>query len=441
MLKHLHRMGVTVMALVLCTMILLQGTAWAANDLYDENTAYILNPPTLPEEPKTAHEFINILMLGVDYGVPTSGRGKEDIKNCHTDSVILIAVDVTDNRVNIISIPRDTLTYVPGVYGVYKLNAAINCAESFKEGIKTTEATVSWLLGGIRPDYYVLITPTIVQKIGDVIGGLDIDVEMSYTGNSGRRYERGLQHLDGVGIMDYARARKNATRNNDDWGRSSRQRQVLTALFGKVQNDPNIAYDVLDTLVENFDKSFFSDMSVATLMDMMPVVDSLADGTIRNYVMDGELTMAMLYFNSNFFDQAKRQEIIREVYGVEIPQQRLNSKAYLNYLFKYGFTAVKAIRVATQVIDWAQQAGYQGKELQAALTARQEAIAALSAITDKVESNAVLVVDRKTNALKQAIAALRKASGHPENISWRIVRDNVFNEDPYINQYYEIDWS
>ena len=96
-------------------------------------------------------------------------------------------------------------------------------------------------------------------------------------------------------------------------------------------------------------------MSVATLMDMMPVVDGLADGTIRNYVMDGELTMAMLYFNSNFFDQAKRQEIIREVYGVEIPQQRLNSKAYLNYLFKYGFTAVKAIRVATQVIDWAQQ--------------------------------------------------------------------------------------
>ena len=140
MLKHLHRTGVTVMALVLCTMILLQGTAWAANDLYDENTAYILNPPTLPEEPKTAHEFINILMLGVDYGVPTSGRGKEDIKNCHTDSVILIAVDVTDNRVNIISIPRDTQSQIDGE--VVKINESYD-----RGGIKGIIAKVEEYTG------------------------------------------------------------------------------------------------------------------------------------------------------------------------------------------------------------------------------------------------------------------------------------------------------
>ena len=202
--------------------------------LYDETTAYILNAPVPPEKPGMAHDIVNILMIGVDYGILTSGRGKEDIKNCHTDCVMMIALDRTAKRISLISIPRDTITYVPGVHGVYKLNNAFNCAGTLEEGIQSTVNTVTWLMGGIRPDHYLLITPHLVELIGDAIGGLDIDVEMRYTGHSGTPYQKGFQHLNGVGIMDYSRARKNATVNNNDYGRTNRQRVVMTALIEKV---------------------------------------------------------------------------------------------------------------------------------------------------------------------------------------------------------------
>ena len=105
-----------IVSLLLALMLMMPAiSAIAAENekgLYDENTAYILNPPTPPEEPEFEHEFINILMLGVDYAVLTSGLGKEDIKNCHTDSVMMIAIDLTDNKVNMISMFRVHTAYI-----------------------------------------------------------------------------------------------------------------------------------------------------------------------------------------------------------------------------------------------------------------------------------------------------------------------------------------
>ena len=410
-------------------------------DLYNENTAYILNPPTPPEEPKTDHEFINILMVGVDFGILTSGKGKEDIKNCHTDSVIMVAIDVTANKVNLISIPRDTLTYVPGVYGVYKLNAAINCAPTFDEGIESVQNTVAWLLGGFRPDHYLVITPHLVEEIGDRIGGLDIDVEMTYGGHSGTPYKKGYQHLDGVGIMDYARARRNATKNNNDIGRTSRQRTVLNALYQKIKNDTDIVYDILDVIVENFNKYIFSDLSEADLRELLSLTDQITSGNISDYVLDGDLGMAMKHFTSNFFDQKKRQQIIREVYGVEIPKQRLNSRGYLNYLHKYGFASVKAIRVSTRIIDWAEQAGYSGDALDKAIEARKALIDKLSEVDDHLENKTTIRVEKLTNSLKQAVANLKNACGYPEKLNWGIVEKDKWYLDPDINQYNNIDWN
>ena len=423
------------------TAILSMTAAAQETALYDENTAYVLNPPVLPEEPATEHEFINILMLGVDFGVRTPGKGKKNIKNCHTDSVIMIAVDVTANKINLISIPRDTMTYVPGVYGIYKLNAALNCAPSFDEGIQTAQDTVSWLLGGIRPDHYLVITPHFVEEIGNRIGGLDIDVEMNYTGHSGTAYSKGLQHLDGVGIMDYARARRNATRNNNDYGRTSRQRTVLNTLFHKVTEDLDLIYDMLDVIVENFDEWFYSDLSAADLFSMVSLAETLSTGDISNYELTGDLGMAMKYFTSNFFDQQKRQDTLKEIYGVEIPKQRLNSRGYFNYLYKTGFASVKAVRICTHIIDWAKGAGYDGDLLEKAAEAQKALADQISALDDKLDIHVINRIEKQTRALKVAVRDLRDACGYPEKLDWSIVQKDKWYLDPDINQYNNIDWN
>lgn len=435
--RNYHSWPIHFQALVLALLICfsLSGCARAEGEI-----AYILTPPQVPASPKTEHEFLNILLLAVDYGVYTIGDNKDSIDNCHTDSIIMVAVDKTAGRISLISIPRDTLTYVPGVYGIYKLNAAVNCAPTFKEGIESVQNTVAWLLGGIRPDHYLLVTPALVEQIGDSIGGLDINVEMRYFDTNGKLYERGMQHLDGDGIKEYARARRNATRNNNDYGRTSRQRAVLSALFSKVSADTDLAFDILDTVVENADTNFFSDLSVADLWDMLPLIEKMASGSISGYEMSGELAMSMKYFNSSYFDQTKRQEILREVYGVEIPAQRLNSHAYFNYLFSYGFDTVKAIRVSHRIIDWAHANGFTGSELTDAEEAVNAAVTALSAVDDSLDQNAALRTKRLTSSLKASVSALVRACAYPEPFSWKITEDDHWYMDPDINQYYQIDW-
>ena len=81
-------------------------------------------------------------------------------------------------------------------------------------------SAVEWLLGGIRIDYYFAVDMNTMIALGDTIGGVDFDVEMSYTGHSGAEYHMGMQHLDGVGITDYLRARTNATVDGTDIART-----------------------------------------------------------------------------------------------------------------------------------------------------------------------------------------------------------------------------
>lgn len=130
----------------------------------------------------------------------------------HTDAIIVLRVDFDNKTLDMISLPRDGFTHVPGVKGIYKLNAAINVGGGKTDaGFQKVCETASWYLGGVPIDYYAAFELETVTKIGDLIGGVDFDVDMAYTGTSGQKYKKGMQHLDGTGINDYMRARKNAT--------------------------------------------------------------------------------------------------------------------------------------------------------------------------------------------------------------------------------------
>ncbi len=401
---------------------------------------YILEPPTVPEEPKTEHEFMSILFLAADNGEGMSGGAKKaDIRNCHTDSVMLIALDLTDSKISLISFPRDTLTYVPGVTGIYRINAAFNCSSSIQEGLERTCDTVSYLMGGIRPDHYVLVTPDLVVKVGDAIGGLDIDVKTGFYVTEGVEYKKGMQHLDGSGIRDYARTRRRANSNNNDIGRTERQRQIVTALFEKIKGNFNYAYDILDVIVDCFDSEIYSDLSVADMLGMLPLIDGFDYDSISNYVMDGELERSMLHFNLNFIDQKKRQQTIKGIYGIEVPRLLLNSRGYANYLYKFGFDIVKTIHVCNEVVEWAAKHGYNGERLDTAKKLCDETIIAFSAIDDKREKSATNKADKKKEALRDAVLKLAKDCGYTGEIVFDAM--DWFNEDPYINEYYQFDWS
>ena len=208
--KPFHRILAGAGALILCLVLIFS--------LIPGRTALsAVGNPMLGETEKgsftrTKDDIVNILLLGIDYGYEYSTliSYKGELEDCHTDAVVVVAINKTQNTLDLISLPRDTVSYAPGVQGMYKLNGVINCAESIEEGIEAVCQSVSWHLGGVKIDHYIAVDVPALIALGDAIGGVEFDLEMSYTATSGH-YKKGLQVLDGQGIMDYVRARKNAT--------------------------------------------------------------------------------------------------------------------------------------------------------------------------------------------------------------------------------------
>ncbi len=307
--------------------------------------------PLIDPQPISAYVTLDrniksILLLGIDKSDASAARGND----YHTDAILVAAVNFDEKKIDLVSLPRDTLTYVPGVKGIYKLNAAINCGGGKTEqGFQKVCEAAAWVLGGIRIDYYCAVEMEAMAAIGDAIGGVDFELEMSYTGDYGK-YHKGLQHLNGKGILDYLRARRNATENANDIGRTSRQRDLIMAIIKKVMNDKSHLTSVISAM-QHLENGFFTNMSIGEMVTFLPLAMQVDFDAIGSHVITGKYRSALYGWNFTFTDQDHRREVIRTVYGVEVPELKYVSYAYTKWLVKDGFAVVRYLSVAKLMRD------------------------------------------------------------------------------------------
>ncbi len=286
----------------------------------------------------------NILLLGIDKSDASAARGSD----YHTDAIMVLAVNFDKKRVDMISLPRDSLTYVPGIKGIYKLNAAINCGGGkTEEGFQKVCEAASWLLGGIKIDSYCAVDMLAMKAIGDAIGGVDFYVGMSYNGGGGK-YNKGYQHLNGTGIMDYLRARRNATVNSNDLGRTGRQRDLMQVIFERVMSDSKYFTSIL-AAVEKLDHALFTNMSLVDMADYFRFAANLDTRNIGSYVLKGKYRTALNGWNFTFTDQANRREVINKVFDIEVPELKYVSYPYTKWLVDNGFVIVRYLSIARQL--------------------------------------------------------------------------------------------
>jgi LCP family protein required for cell wall assembly len=158
------------------------------------------------------------------------------------DAIILVRVEPATGHVRLLSLPRDTRVTIPG-HGENKLNQA--SGGYYKDGgtdllVRTIETS---LLPGLHIDYTVKTDFAGFAAIVDALGGVTIDVEerMYYKAADVLiDLKPGVQHLDGVHALEYARFRMDAvgdfgTWSGQDHGRVARQKKLLSAIF--VQNE------------------------------------------------------------------------------------------------------------------------------------------------------------------------------------------------------------
>jgi len=402
-----------------------------------------LNPDVSTGEAVLPEQRINILLLGIDYGHEGYwGSGhKTSLAECHTDAVLVISVQPDTQKIDFVSLPRDTLTYVPGVRGIYKLNAAFNCGDTVEDGLEKTCKAASWVLGGVKIDYYLAVDMNVMEELGDAMGGVDFELEMAYTGSSKTRYHKGMQHLDGQGIMDYFRARINATVRANDIGRTGRQRALMAAICEKLKANPTLLAKVIQTAMANAD-GFFSNLQLGTdLLAAVPFILNLKAEDIGSYVITGKYRTALKGWNFTFTDQENRQAVIREVFGIEVPPLAYVSYEYTKWLMNARLKSIHTLSVAEELAAYVETRNDLGAEAQTLATAFTQDITALK---DAFETAAESMSGNDTKALlaaqkrlKTAGKELAAAVEYPGKLPWTTGKN--WYADPYVNAV-QLNW-
>ena len=260
--------------------------------------------------------IVNIMLIGVDHSTERdTWNGKHAF---HSDVMIVLSVNTETNEVHMISLPRDTYANIPGVDGIYKLNASIDCGGGWptEEGFEKVCEAASWMLGGIPIQYYYAVDMNAVKGLVDTIGGVDFNIDIAYT-IQGRSYEKGFQHLDGQGALDYMRVRKHIGSESGDLNRINRQKNMLVAIFNKLKESGLLA-NVPD-IIDAFDGNLYTNTTFGQTAGLAVYAYDIDAEDIQMHSMVGRYHNI---FNWNFVitDQSARVELIKDIYGIDVPK-------------------------------------------------------------------------------------------------------------------------
>lgn len=194
---------------------------------------------------------VSILLMGVeDY--TTNGE------NGRTDTLMVATFNPNDERLKLLSIPRDTMVDFAGMDRRDKINHA-----HVYGGKRMTIETVEQFLD-IPIDYYATVNFEAFKNIVDVLGGITVDVPFDFQQNSDDRVAEKLQfyegemELDGRYALAYARMRMEDPRG--DIGRNERQQQVIEAIIDKALSPATITK--IDDLAIEVGKNVETNMSI-----------------------------------------------------------------------------------------------------------------------------------------------------------------------------------
>lgn len=215
-----------------------------------------------------AGKSLNYLLIGSDdrSGENESIGGFEE--GMRSDTTILIHVSADRKRIEVISIPRDSIVNIPScvtstgetTFAMY--NAQFN--SSFAQGDTPGSAAVCTLRTfeentGLHIDGYTVIDFKGFQGVVDSIGGIQMNIPHDMVSEKADlNLVAGEQLLNGKDALAFARARTFEVGESDgsDLGRIDRQQQLLSALSsqiitGETLTNPTKITSILTSILEN----------------------------------------------------------------------------------------------------------------------------------------------------------------------------------------------
>ena len=198
---------------------------------------------------------VNILVVGTDSRSGASGElgaGDEDeVPGLRNDSTMVIHVSADRSRVQIVSIPRDTLVDIPACKHrdgtvseptsddmfnnamVYGANGG-DAPEDVGPGIACVKSTVE-KLSGMTIDAFMVVDFAGFVRMIDALGGVWFNIPERIDDDSAQLYiDAGCWKLSGTHALAYMRSRK-AQGDGSDISRIGRQQQLISAMLRELQ--------------------------------------------------------------------------------------------------------------------------------------------------------------------------------------------------------------
>lgn len=233
------------------------------NDTYQEVDKSALRQDETQSNIDETMKRFTVLFAGIDLG---EGREKlgQTAATSRSDALVLATVDMENGRIDLVNIPRDTLSYID-VVGYYD---KITHARAFGQNIKETMVSIENLLH-VPVDYYAEIDFAGFQAIVDKLGGIDIDVEANIWDYDMKyiQIKKGYQTLNGDLALKYVRARA----QDSDMMRGQRQLKAIQAIFNKAKQLNNVTAisDLIDIAGDHMVHNFTSKQVNTLIMSMI----------------------------------------------------------------------------------------------------------------------------------------------------------------------------
>ena len=248
----------------------------------------------------------------------------EDIDAKLTDTIMLCAYYPSEQKVSMLSIPRDTFigNSTTSVDSYDKINALYQ-----KSPERTLEAVRN--LTGIDVRNYVVISNNALRDVVDELGGVyfDVPINMNYDDTSQKLHihlNKGYQLLDGDKAEQLVRFRHNndqttypASYGTQDIGRMRTQREFLKAAAKQILSGNNILK--IDDIVNVLFKNIETNLNMNDIIKYIPSATEFNPDNIQSEMLPGAADyIGILSFY--VYDEDETNELVSSLFGISIEQ-------------------------------------------------------------------------------------------------------------------------
>lgn len=276
---------------------------------------------SLAGAPMKEQGVVNILLIGND--------SRENAEDGRSDAMILLSISNKTKKIYMTSLLRDMYVEIPG-HNNNRLNAAYSYG-----GAELLMETVEQNLD-ITVNRYVLVNFEAFANLVDAVGGVDLELtseEIEYVNGylveynmlfdraEGTDYmdtsQSGMVHLNGPQALAYCRNRYLGT----DFGRTERQRKVLSAVIQKLPtalltNPGELIGGLMPNLTTNLTQGecFYLSLMAYKLLTYeivqtsIPLEGTYKNATIRSMsVLEVDFEANKAYLKENIYGESPRQ--------------------------------------------------------------------------------------------------------------------------------------